>query len=107
MHCVTLLEPSVTVMVMACGPMPTCVPGGGLCVSVTPPQLSLAIDMGLKSGIAAWQFASAFADCGALHVSDGGVTSTIVNVVPQVVKRPTESVAVMVTLCGPTPVTVL
>ncbi|TML11747.1 MAG: hypothetical protein E6G39_13040 [Actinobacteria bacterium] len=37
----------------------------------------------------------------------GGVTSLIVKLVVQVEKLPTPSVVVMVTVCGPTPVTVL
>ena len=44
---------SVAVIVIVCTPTPTSVPASGLCVSVTGPQLSLAVAVATTLGIAA------------------------------------------------------
>src|SRR5882762_6963263 len=46
-------EPSVAVRVIVCGPCPTMVPGAGLWVTVTAPQLSEVVAPDLTSGTGA------------------------------------------------------
>ena len=91
-----LLEPSFAVSVIVCGPNPTNVPTAGLWVMVIgsrpwqlsllsepeQAQLSLTVAVAVKSGIAAWQLASAADVCG-VPVMVGGSTSFTVIVCVQ------------------------
>ena len=86
-----LLEPSFAVNVIVCVPSPTEVPGAGLCVTVigsrsahaslvSEPehaQLSDTVAVAVKSGMTAWQLASAAIVCGETEIT-GGVTSLTV-----------------------------
>src|SRR5215217_1830293 len=75
-----LPEESVAVMVIVCVPIPTTVPASGLCVSISGPQLSLAIVATSTLGITAWplRFAVTLAGGGAVIV--GAVLSMTVTV---------------------------
>ena len=107
MHVDELLAPSVAVIVIGCGPNPNMVPAGGDCMSVTPLQLSLAIVVARKFGVAAMHPAPACMNCGGAQVvMVGGVVSLTVNVVVHVVKLLDASVTVIVTVCGPMPTSV-
>src|SRR5436853_4505505 len=71
---------SVTITVMLCGPVPTSVPGVGLCVMVneaTGVKLSEAVTLPTTFGIAAWQFALADAVVAAGQVTVGCVRSIL------------------------------
>jgi len=48
-----LPAPSVAVTVIVCAPRPTGVPAAGLCVTVTAPQLSEAVECDATSGTGA------------------------------------------------------
>ncbi len=83
-----LLEPSFAVNVIVCVPGPTTVPAAGLCDTVigsrswqawlsselAHAQLSETVAEAVKSGITAWQLASADTVCGDAEIT-GGVTS--------------------------------
>jgi hypothetical protein len=106
-HVELLLDASVAVMTIVCGPKPTIVPAGGDCVSVTLLQLSVATVVDVKSGTVAEHEAFAVAVCiGAHDVITGGVVSLTVNVVVHVEEFMCPSVAVIVTVCGPMPTAV-
>jgi hypothetical protein len=106
-HEAVLPAPSVAVMITFVTPSPTSVPAAGFCETTTAPQLSVATVPAVKSGTAAWQFASAeTVTLGAQVVMDGLVVSTTVKVAEQVAVFPAPSVAVIVTLCGPRPTSV-
>src|ERR1051326_5701500 len=91
-------------MVIRFGPKPSSVPAAGDCVTVTPPQLSLATTLPVKSGTAAWHELLAGADCGGAQVViTGGVVSLTVKVVVHVEELFDASVTVMVIRFGPEP----
>src|SRR5207237_3556075 len=69
-------------------------------------QLSEAVTPPVTSGIAAWQCASADAVVGAGQLIAGGVVSTTVKVVTQLLLLLAASVAVTVIVCGPSPTVV-
>src|SRR6185369_6941251 len=71
---------SVAVIVIVYVPIPTIVPASGLWLSVTGPQLSLAMVPARTFGIAAWPLNPALALVGAGAVRDGAVVSTTVTV---------------------------
>src|SRR5438132_645567 len=98
-----LLAASVAVTVIVCGPSPTRVPAAGFWLSETALQLSAAVTPPVTSGIAAWQCASADAVVGAGQLTAGGVVSTTVKVVTQLLLLAAASVAVTVIVCGPSP----
>ena len=106
-HVEELLDASIAVSVIVCGPKPTSVPAVGDCVIVTPLQLSVATTLVTKFGTAAWHELFADADCGGAQVViTGGVVSSTVNVVVHVAELLEPSVTVIVTVCGPRPTNV-
>src|SRR6185503_8073660 len=99
-----LLASSVAVTVMVCAPSPTRVPAAGLWLRVSVgSQLSEAVTPGRTFGTAAWQLASALALVPAGQVTLGGVASTTVNAVVQVLLLLASSVAVTVIVWVPSP----
>jgi hypothetical protein len=94
--------PSVAVMVIACGPIPTAVPAVGDCVRVTPVQLSLATVEAVKSGTNAWHVAFPGAVCAGAHVVIvGGAESTTFTLVMHDTECMAPSVTVRSTGCMP------
>jgi hypothetical protein len=85
---------SVAVIVIVCVPVPTTVPASGLCVTVTGPQLSLAVVPATTLGIVARPLLSAFTLVGAGADSVGAVLSMTVTVCVAGVEFPAPSVAV-------------
>src|SRR6185369_8264794 len=99
-----LLASSVAVTVMVCAPSPTRVPAAGLWLRVSDgSQLSVAVTPPRTFGTAAWQLASALALVPAGQVTLGGVASTTVKVVVQVLLLLASSVAVTVIVWVPSP----
>src|SRR4029078_9597804 len=85
---------SVAVIVIVYVPVPTTVPASGLCVTVTGPQLSLAIVAATTLGITPCRLPSAFTLDGGGAVSVGAVLSMTVTVCVASAELPASSVAV-------------
>lgn len=103
-HVVELVDASVTVIVTECVPRENSVPAAGDCVIVTLLQLSLALVVAVKSGVAPMQLESAETIwVGAHALMTGGVVSLTVNDVRHVAVSSDGSVAVRVTFVVPRP----
>ncbi len=75
-----LLAASFTVIVTTVTPVETSVPAEGDCVIVrlaAEVQLSVAVTLAVKSGTAAWQEASAKADCDGAQVTTTGAVISL------------------------------
>src|SRR4029078_5772792 len=83
---------SIAVIVIVCVPTPTSVPASGLCVTVTGPQLSLAVLLSTTFESAAGPLTPAFTLVGAGAVATGGLLSITVTVCVAWVALPASSV---------------
>src|SRR5215813_3910148 len=93
---------SVAVSVIVCVPTPTTVPAAGLCMTLTGPQLSLAMAADATLGISACPLLSACTVVGAGAVNIGAVLSITVTVCVADALFPDASVAVYVIVVTPT-----
>jgi hypothetical protein len=103
LHILLFPAASIAVTVMVVEPRPTNVPAAGLCVTVSAVQLSAALARGIRFGTSAWQFASAGRMARGKQLSVGGVLSSTVKAIEQVLLFPAASVALTVMLVVPSP----